>query len=149
MESILRAAAVYVFLMLLFRIAGKRTLAQMSAFDIILLLVIGEATQQSLLGEDFSVANAFLVIGTLIGLDILLGWAKQTRPEVERALEEPPLVIVRDGKPLTERMVKERVDEADILHAARQSHGLSRMEQIRYAVLEPGGGISVIPVDKG
>lgn len=148
MESILRAAAVYVFLMLLFRIAGKRTLAQMSAFDVILLLVIGEATQQALLGEDFSVANAFLVISTLVGLDILLGWARQARPAVERALEEPPLVIVKDGKPLTERMLKERVDEADILHAARQSHGLSRMDQIRYAVLEPGGGISVIPAEK-
>lgn len=146
MESVLRAAAVYLFLLLLFRIAGKRTLAQMSPFDVILLLVIGESTQQALLGEDFSLVNAFLVIGTLVGLDIFLGWARQTSPAVEKLLEEPPLVIVVDGKPLKDRMAREHLDEADVLHAARESQGLARMEDIRYAVLEPGGGISVIPV---
>jgi len=145
MESILRAAVVYLFLVLLFRIAGKRTLAQMSPFDVILLLVIGESTQQALLGEDFSVANAFLVIATFVGLDVLLGWARQRSAAVDHVLEEPPLVIVVDGKPMRDRMARERVDEADILHAARDAHGLCRMEQIRYAVLESGGGISVIP----
>ena len=145
MESVVRATLVYLFLMVLFRIAGKRTLAQMSAFDVILLLVIGEATQQSLLGEDFSLTNAMLVIGTLVGLDIFLGWAKQSSPAVERVLEELPLVVVVDGKPLRERMAKEHLDEADILNAARKTHGIGRMEQIRYAVLEPEGGISIIP----
>lgn len=145
MEPVLRAAVVYLFLMVLFRIAGKRTLAQMSAFDVILLLVIGEATQQSLLGEDFSLANAFLVIGTLVGIDVSLAWAKHRSKAVEDVLEEPPLVIVVDGRPLRERMDKERIDDADVLHAARESHGLERMEQIRYAVLEAGGGISVVP----
>lgn len=145
MESVVRATLVYLFLMVLFRIAGKRTLAQMSAFDVILLLVIGEATQQSLLGEDFSLTNALLVIGTLVGLDIFLGWAKQSSPAVERVLEELPLVVVVDGKPLRERMAKEHLDEADILNAARKTHGIGRMEQIRYAVLEPEGGISIIP----
>src|SRR5690606_5855143 len=108
------------------------------------LLVIGESTQQALLGEDFSVANAFLVIATFVGLDVLLGWARQRSAAVDHVLEEPPLVIVVDGKPMRDRMARERVDEADILHAARDAHGLCRMEQIRYAVLESGGGISVI-----
>lgn len=146
MESILRAAIVYAVLLVLFRIAGKRTLAKMSAFDAVLLLIIGEATQQALLGEDFSITNACLVIGTLIGIDVLLAWAKHKRPAIDRLLEEPPMLIVIDGKPLLERMQKERVDEADILHAARQAHGIGRMEEIRYAVLESDGGISIIPV---
>lgn len=148
MDSVLRAAAVYLVLLLLFRLAGKRSLAQMSPFDMILLLVMGEATQQALLGEDFSLVNAFLVLGTLVGLDIFLGWARQASPAAEKVLEEPPLVIVVDGQPLRDRMAREHVDEADILHAARQSHGLGRMEDIRYAVLEAGGQISVIPVSK-
>ena len=148
MESVIRAVAVYAFLMLLFRIAGKRSLAQMTGFDVILLLVMGEATAQALLGEDFSVVNSFLVIGTLVFLDIFLGWAKQASPELEQVLEHPPLVIVKDGKPLLDRMAREHVDEADVLHAARQAHGIGRMEQIHYAVLEASGGISVIPVEK-
>jgi len=148
MESVIRAALVYLFLMVLFRIAGKRTLAQMSAFDVILLLVIGEATQQSLLGEDFSLVNAFLVIATLVGMDILLSWVKHRSKTAERLLEETPLVIVVDGKPLRERMDMERIDDAEILHAAREVHGLERMDQIKYAVLESGGGITVIPATK-
>ena len=66
MESVLRAAIVYVFLLVLFRLAGKRTLSDVTTFDFVLLLIISEATQQALLGEDFSLTNAFLVITTLI-----------------------------------------------------------------------------------
>ena len=145
MESVIRAAVVYLFLLVLFRIAGKRTLAQMSAFDVILLLVIGEATQQSLLGEDFSLVNSLLVISTFIGMDILLSWVKHRWKRAERVLDEAPLVIVVNGKPLRERMDMERIDDAEILHAAREMHGLERMEQIKDAVLENGGGITIIP----
>lgn len=147
MESILRAAVIYAFLFLLFRLAGKRTLAEMSAFDAILLLVIGEATQQALLGEDFSLLNAGLVIATLVALDVMLATFKQRSRVVEKLLDEPPLIIVDHGRPLLDRMRKERVDEADVLHAARERHGIVAMEQIRYAVLEGSGGISIVPYD--
>src|SRR5690606_4364320 len=135
----------YLFLLVLFRIAGKRTLAQMNSFDVILLLVIGEATQQSLLGEDFSLANAVLVISTLVALDILLSWTKHRWRRAEVVLEEPPLILLVDGVPIKERMDQERIDIDDVLHAARSLHGLERLDQIKYAVLESGGGISVVP----
>ena len=145
MDSVLRAAAIYLFLLVLFRIAGKRTLSEATTFDFLLLLIIGEATQQALLGEDFSLTNAFLVILTLIGIDIAMSWWEQRWPRLGKWLEGVPLVIVDHGQPLRERMQRVRVNEEEILTAARERQGLSRMDQIQYAVLERSGGISIIP----
>lgn len=145
MESVLRAAALYAFLLVLFRITGRRALSEITTFDFVLLLVIGEATQQALLGDDFSVINAFVVIATLVLIDILLSLFKERLPQVGRFLDGVPLIVVEYGKPLTERLRKARITEEDILEAARQSQGLERLEQIRFAVLEKNGQISVIP----
>ncbi|WP_144947037.1 DUF421 domain-containing protein [Pseudomonas oryzihabitans] len=145
MESVLRAAALYAFLLVLFRITGQRALSEITTFDFVLLLVIGEATQQALLGDDFSVINAFVVIATLVLIDILLSLFKERSPRVGRFLDGVPLIVVEYGKPLTERLRKARLTEEDILEAARQSQGLERLEQIRFAVLEKNGQISVIP----
>jgi len=144
MDAILRALIMYIFLLLVYRIAGNRTLAQLTAFDFVLLLIVGESTQQALLGNDFSLTNAFLVILTLIGFDIALSLWKQRSPMLDRLIDGVPLVIVEEGRPLKERMDQARVDEADILAAARLSKGLERMDQIKYAVLERSGGISII-----
>ncbi len=145
MDAILRGLAVYVFLLLLFRIAGRRTLSEMTSFDFVLLLIVSEATQNAMIGNDYSVTNGVLVILTLIGLDIGLSVMKQRFPAMERYLDGLPLIIVDEGRPLKELMEKARVDEEDILSSARDKHGLERMEQIKYAVLERNGGISIIP----
>lgn len=145
MDSVLRGAVIYFFLLVLFRLAGKRTLSDVTTFDFVMLLIIGEATQQALLGEDFSLTNAFLVILTLIGLDIAISLWQQRWPRLSKWIEGVPLVIVEDGRPLHERMKRARVSEEDVLTAARERQGLARMDQIRYAVLERSGGISIIP----
>ena len=145
MDSILRGVAIYLFLLVLFRLAGKRTLSDVTTFDFVLLLIISEATQQALLGEDFSLTNAFLVILTLIGLDIAISLWQQRWPRLGKWIEGVPLVIVEDGRPLYERMQRSRISEEDVLTAARERQGLARMDQIRYAVLERSGGISIIP----
>ena len=145
MDSILRGAVVYLILLVLFRISGKRSLAQITTFDFVLLLIIAEAIQQAMIGEDNSMANAFLVVLTLLGLDVGMSLLKQRSPTIDRWLDDVPLVIVEDGRPLKNRMDKERVDEADILSAARELQGLERMDQIKYAVLERSGGITIIP----
>lgn len=147
MDTVLRSVVIYLFLLLLFRISGKRSLSQVTTFDFILLLIIGEATQQALLTDDFSLTNAFVVIATLIGIDIGLSLLKQRSKWLERWMDSTPLVIVAEGKPLKERMDQARVDEGDILAAAREKQGLARMDQIKYAVLERSGGISIIPTD--
>jgi uncharacterized membrane protein YcaP (DUF421 family) len=145
MESVLRASAILVFLLLVFRVTGKRSLAQITTFDFVLLLIIGEATQQALLGDDFSVMNAWIVIATLMGLDLLLSQLKHRFPRLDPVIDSVPLVVVADGKLIEERAGHERVDLEDVLAAAREKHGLERLEQIKYAVLERSGGISIIP----
>jgi uncharacterized membrane protein YcaP (DUF421 family) len=82
---------------------------------------------------------------TLIGIDVLLSYLKLRFPRVEGIIDGLPVVIVDRGKPLSDIMRKSRVDEQDILEAARRLQGLERMEQIKYAVLEPSGGITIVP----
>lgn len=144
MESILRGAAVYFFVWLIFRLAGKRTLAQITTFDAVLLLIISETTQSALLDSDNSFTHAVLLILTMLGLDVLLSCLKQRYPAFERVLDGLPVIIVDRGKLDREAMAKERVDEEDILHAARQQRGLAGLAEIEYAVLEQSGGITVL-----
>lgn len=145
MDAVIRAAIVYAFLLLLLRLAGKRTLAQVTTFDFVLLLIISEATQQALIDDDNSMINAMIVVTTLVGLNVLMSVLKQRSKLIERLLEDIPLVIVADGKPLEDRMNKARVDVEDILDAAREAHGLEHLDQIKHAILERSGKISIIP----
>ena len=145
MDSVLRTAAVYGFLLVVFRILGKRSLAQITSFDFVLLLIVGEATQQALLGDDFSLTTAAIVIATLMALELALSLVKEYSPSVDRLMESTPIVIVENGKPLTDRLERERVDVSDVMQAARERHGIERLDQIKYAVLERSGGISIIP----
>lgn len=145
MESVLRATAVFMFLTVLFRFAGQRTLSEMTAFDFVLLLIVSEATQNTMIGNDSSLTNGVLVILTLMGLDIVLSLVKARSPRLERWLDGLPLILVEQGRPFKDRLIRSRIDEADILAAARERQGLERMEQIKYAVLEIHGGISIIP----
>lgn len=145
MNPAFRALAIYVFLLVIFRITGKRTLGEVTTFDFVLLLIIGEATQQALLGDDFSVTNALLVITVLIAAEVFLATIKQWFPTVDRVMEGRPIVLVRDGKKLEDRMKREHIDDEDILEAARSTQGLARLDQIKYAVLERNGEISIIP----
>lgn len=145
MDAILRGVVVYLLLLIIFRIAGRRSLAEITTFDLVLTLIISESIQQALIDGDDSLTNAFLVVIALIGTDIVLSQVKLRWPRVEHVLQGLPLVILEHGKPLTERMNRERVDEQDILHAARQQEGLRSLEDLDYAVLETSGDITVVP----
>jgi uncharacterized membrane protein YcaP (DUF421 family) len=149
MESVLRAGAVYVLLLLVFRVVGKRTLAQITPFDMVLLLIIAESTQQALVGPDYSMVNALLVIVTLVSIDIALSrWRHRSR-RAEKLLDDMPVVLVDRGRPLASRMEAERVETSDIMEAARRQQGLERMDQVKYAVLETNGEISIVPWRRG
>jgi uncharacterized membrane protein YcaP (DUF421 family) len=149
MDAVLRGAIVYLVLLVLFRISGKRSLAQITTFDFVLLLIVAEAIQQAMIDADNSMTNAFLVVVTLLGIDIALSLLKGRSRVLEKLIDDVPLVLVEDGRPLKERMDKARVDESDILTSARELQGLERMDQIKYAVLERSGGISIIPKQAG
>lgn len=145
MEMVLRALAIYLVLLVVFKIVGRRALLQMTSFDLILLLIISEATQQALLGNDFSVTGATLTIITLVMVDLLFGFFKKKINGAESALDGSPVILLDHGVPLTGKMKKVDVSLDDILVAARQNQGITDPAKIKYAILERNGHISVIP----
>lgn len=145
MDAVLRALIVFAVLTVLFRLVGKRTLSQMTVFDFVLLLVVGEATAQALLGEDFSIINAALVIATLMMLDRGMDWLAWRFPKFKRVAESHPVVIVDNGRLVEDAMRRNHLDVDDVLSAARQGQGLERFDQIQWAILEVSGGISIVP----
>jgi uncharacterized membrane protein YcaP (DUF421 family) len=148
MDSVLKAVVIYVVLWLLIRVSGRRTLAELSTFDFILFLVIGGATQRALIGQDYSLTNAFVVITTLIVVDILVGLVERDFRFISKIIKGVPTILVDDGHLLTGRMRRARVSADEILERARVLHGLETLEQIKYAILEASGEISIIPRDK-
>jgi uncharacterized membrane protein YcaP (DUF421 family) len=145
MVPVLRALAMYAVLLLLVRFSGKRTLAEVTVFDFILLLVISEATQQAMTGNDFSVTNGVILVTTLVMIDRLSDFVSSRSDRADRVLNDLPLVLIDDGQVLNDRLKWSQVQEHDIMESARKDHGLERFDDIRYAVLERSGGISIIP----
>lgn len=148
MDSVIRAAAIYLLMLIVFRIAGNRSLAQLTAFDLVLLLIISEGIQQAMITSDYSFTNAALLVITLVGLDIMLSLWKRRFPSLEKILDGSPVLVIADGQMQHEAMNKERVDNGDILSAAREKQGLERLDQIKHAVVEPSGGISIVPKER-
>lgn len=147
MDSVVRGVAVYVVLLVVMRLAGRRTLSELTPFDFVLLLIIAETTQQALLGDDFSIVNSVVLIVTLCTVDILLSYVKRASPGVARLLDGVATVLISRGQPDERALRRARVDLQDVMDAARQQHGLERLDQVKFAVLEVGGNISIVPKD--
>lgn len=147
MESVLRGAAVYVVLLVIVRLSGRRSLSEMTPFDLVLVLIVAETTQQALLGDDFSIVNALILIVTLFAIDIGLSYVKSLSPRTQRWLDGTPTVLISHGNPDARALRRARVQLDDVLEAAREQHGLQRLEQVKFAVLEVGGNISIVPAE--
>lgn len=145
MDSVIRGLFVYLFVLLIFRISGKRTLANISTFDLVLTLIISETLQQALIDNDNSMTNAILLVLTLVAIDILLSLAKERISWLEKLLDSSPALAMKNGKMQHRVMKMERVDESDILNAARMHHGISRLDEIDYAIVEKSGDITIVP----
>lgn len=145
MEPVFRGITIYLFLWLIFRVSGKRTLAQTSPFELVLLLIISEVTNQAMVDSDHSITNAILLIITLVGMSILLSVIKHYSPAASRWLEGLPLPLVRDGRLMRENLDKTRVDEAEIMKSARCTQGVDRMDDVKDATIENDGTISIVP----
>jgi uncharacterized membrane protein YcaP (DUF421 family) len=145
MEAILRTFATAAFVWLMFRIAGKRSLAQITTFDFVVLLILSESTQQAMTAGSNSLMHAYLSVAAFVGLEIITSYFRSRSKGAERILDSAPLIILQDGVILRERMQAEHIDDDDILCAARERHGLERMDQLKYAVLETDGHISIVP----
>lgn len=145
MDIILRAGGVYLAVLILMRLRGKRHLGQLEAFDFVLLLIVSEATQQAMLGDDFSVTNGVLVVAVLLSVDQIFELIKQRSAGFRRFASGAPTLLMDDGDLLPDRMRAEGIDEDDILQSGRMSQGLESLDQMKYVVLERNGTISVIP----
>lgn len=145
MDAVLGALGIYVVLLLVFRLTGKRTLAQVTTFDFVILLIVSEATQQALLGEDFSVTMAVLVILTFVTLDRIADYLGWRFPRLGLVIDGAPVVLIERGRPLEDRMRQHQLDLEQILQEARTTQGIRSTDEIDYAILERSGAISVIP----
>ncbi len=145
MDTIFKAVIIYLLLWIVIRLSGRRTLAQMTSFDLILLLIIGGATQRALTGEDYSLVNAFLLVMTLASLNVGMSLIETASPRLAKFITGTPTVLVEHGRFLHNRMRRARVTEHEILEAARYDQGIDQLDQIRFAVLEASGKISIIP----
>jgi uncharacterized membrane protein YcaP (DUF421 family) len=145
MNPVFRAAVMFALLWLIFRIGGRRTLAEITTFDFILLLIIGDAAQNALVGDDFSITTAALVIVTLLLLDLAVDRLALRSTTWRRVIDSAPVVVIDNGRVMTRQLQQEGIDLDEVLAAARERHGLERVDDIKYAIVEQHGGISIVP----
>jgi uncharacterized membrane protein YcaP (DUF421 family) len=147
-EVVLRTALVYLFLVAVLRISGKRQVGQLSVLELVVILVISDAVQNSMVGDNTTLWGGLVAVLTLVALDLALKTLARRSKPVRVAIEGEPRLLVRDGR-LLERAIEAEGLEADEIRAAIRSHGLASVEDVRFAVLETDGSISVIPRDEG
>ncbi len=147
MDAVIRPLLLYFFLLVVFSLAGKRSMAEMDTFDMVTLLIISETTQNALVGKNLSLTYAFVVILTLVSCTVFMAWWKARSPRLEQVLQGGPIIIVENGRLLRDRMKRAFIDEQDILTSARKEQ-VERLDQIKFAILETSGQISIIPKSK-
>lgn len=146
MEMVLRAAAIYFFLWAITRGLGKRELAEMSAFELLLLVTVGDLIQQGVTQEDMSVTGAMLAVGTIAILVLVFSWMGFRWRPARRLIEGLPVVVVRDGRPLDDALRLERVTMDELLESAR-NQGIANLRDVNLAILEPDGRFSFLKKD--
>lgn len=142
---VVRAVVVYGFLVAALRLAGRRELAQMTSFDLVLLLVISNAVQNAINAGDNSLGGGLLSALVLLALNSVVGWATWRWRRVERLLQGQPLRIVTDGKIHLGALRKERLTVAELRSALRKQ-GIGRIAECAQVTLEPDGTLSVLRV---
>jgi uncharacterized membrane protein YcaP (DUF421 family) len=146
MDIVLRGIVVFVFLMVLMRVIGRRELSSLQPFDLILLIVLGDAVQQGLTQDDYSLTGGFLAVGTIALCQVLVSFVSYRFPRTRKVIEGTPIVVVQDGEPIDRNLKRERLDVDDVAEEARQQ-GIAHLADVKWAVLETTGKISFIKKD--
>jgi len=142
-ELIVRGGVVYVFLLILLRITGKRQVGQMAPFDLVLLLVLSNAVQNSMNGGDNSLVGGLISATTLVGLNFLIGLVTYKSKKLEAIIEGRPQVLVHNGKLFEDVMASAKLTHHELDSALRQA-GCNCIEEVHSAILENNGSISVV-----
>ena len=143
MDIALRATVIFLALYVVVRLLGKRELGQMTPFELIVLVVIGDLIQQGVTQNDFSLTGAIVAVSTIAFWALVLSWASYLWPRAERLLEGEPRVIVRDGEVIEAALRRNRLTRSEVESEMRLT-GISHMEDVAWAILEPRGKISFI-----
>jgi uncharacterized membrane protein YcaP (DUF421 family) len=142
-EFVLRAVVVYVVLLTLVRVSGKRAVGQYTPFDLILVVLLGNAVQNSLLGKDVSLPGGLLLAATLIGLNWLVGLLSSRSRRLDRLFAGVPVLLARDGEVYGQVLRRENISQADFEEAMREAD-CGRVDEIHLALLETDGRISIV-----
>jgi len=145
-EIVLRALVIFAFLWIVTRAVGRATLGELSTFELILYVTMGDLVQQAVTQQDYSVTAAVIAVGTFALLTVALSWTQWRFPRLRPVVTGRPVVIFADGKPREEVLKPQRLALGDLLSAARQQ-GIRHTSEIEYAVLEANGKISFFTVD--
>ena len=148
MELIARASFLFLFLWLLTRALGKRELAEMSAFELLLLVTVGDLIQQGVTQEDFSTTGAVLAVSTIAVWISIFSWMSYRWKGAQRLVEGMPVLIIKDGEPITEALRIERVSLDELKEGARQQ-GIEHLSEVKVGILEPDGRFSFLRHDGG
>lgn len=146
MDIVLRATAMFAIVFLLLRLLGKRELGQMTPFELVSLVVIGDLIQQGITHNDFSITGATLAIATFAFWSLVLGWLVYLFPRLKKGLEGSPRVIIHDGVLLRDNLRRDRMTVAEVESEMRLA-GIGRLSDVAWAILEPQGKISFIRRD--
>lgn len=148
MDIVLRASVMFAMLYLLIRLLGKRELGQMTPFEFVLLVVMGDLIQQGVTHNDFSLTGAMLAICTFAFWALVLSWTVYLFPRAKDLLDGAARVIVRDGEIVTSALRRDRLTRDEILSEMRLA-GIGRLSSVAWAILEPQGKISFIKKEAG
>ena len=143
-EVVLRVAIVYLFLVVVLRISGKREVGQMSILELIVVLLISDAVQNSMVGDNTTVWAGPVAVATLLALDYALAWLTRRSKSMRKAIEGEPRLLIRNGRLLRKALREEKLS-VDEVETAVRAHGLAKIDDVQDAVLETDGSISVIP----
>ena len=148
MDIVMRATVMFFILFLLIRLLGKRELGQMTPFELVVLVVLGDLIQQGVTHNDFSLTGATLAISTFAFWALLLSWTTYLFPRAKDLLEGTPRVVVRNGEIVNENLRRDRLTRDEILSEMRLA-GIGRISDVAWAILEPQGKMSFIKKDEG
>ena len=144
MDIVLRAAVAYVFILFLMRVVGRRELSSMEPSDVILLVVIGDLVQNGVTQSDYSVTGVVLAAGTIGTLATLTAYVTFKWSRIRNVVEGEPVILVEDGKVIERNMKHERLTLDEVMEQARLQQGVESLDDVRWAVLETSGSISIV-----
>jgi uncharacterized membrane protein YcaP (DUF421 family) len=144
MDLAVRAVVIYFFIYLLTRVVGRRELSSLGPFDIILLVVIGDAVQQGMTQDDYSVTGALIVVTVIAVLQVSMSYLSFRFRRLRTVLEGEPIVIIQDGKPIERNLRRERLAIDEVMEQARASAQIAHLDEIQFAIFENSGAISFI-----